>query len=77
MSESDKTFSFMHVANFDFTLVTVAMVTGKEYGLDSCCTFIQTVVCHGTKISVFGTNTSENPRFTIPISVPKQNTKTC
>ncbi len=29
----------------------------------------------GTKISVFGTNTSENPRFSVPISVPKQNTK--
>ncbi len=42
VSESDKTFSFMHVANFDFTLVTVAMVTGKEYGLDFRCTFIQT-----------------------------------
>ncbi len=25
--------------------------------------------------SVFGTNTSENPRFSVPISVPKQNTK--
>ncbi len=27
LSESDKTFSFMDVAIFDFTLVTVAMVT--------------------------------------------------
>ncbi len=35
MSESDKTFSFMDGAIFDFTLVTVAMVTGEEYGLDS------------------------------------------
>ncbi len=26
---------------------------------------------------VFGTNTSENPRFSVPISVPKQNTKIC
>ncbi len=43
VSESDKTFSFMNVAIFDFTLVTVAMVTVKEYGLDSRCTFIQTV----------------------------------
>ncbi len=43
VSESDKTFSFMHVAIFDFTLVTVAMVTSKEYGLDALCTFIQTV----------------------------------
>ncbi len=43
MSESDKNFSFMDGAIFDFTLVTVAMVTGKEYGLDSRCTFIQTV----------------------------------
>ncbi len=43
MSESDKTFSFMHVAIFDFTLVTVTMGNGKEYGLDSHCTFIQTV----------------------------------
>ncbi len=43
MLESDKTFSFMDVAIFDFTLVTVAMVTGKEYGLDSRCTFMQTV----------------------------------
>ncbi len=43
MSESDKTFSFMYVAIFDITLVTVTMVTGKEYGLDSRCTFIQTV----------------------------------
>ncbi len=43
MSESDKTFSFMDWPTFDFTLVTVAMVTGEEYGLDSCCVFIQTV----------------------------------
>ncbi len=43
MSESDKTFSFMDGAIFDFTLVTVAMFTGKKYGLDSRCTFIQTV----------------------------------
>ncbi len=43
MSESDKTFSFMYIAIFDITLVTVTMVTGKEYGLDSRCTFIQTV----------------------------------
>ncbi len=43
MSESDKTFSFMDVAIFDFTLVTVAMFTGKKYGLDFRCTFIQTV----------------------------------
>ncbi len=43
MSESNKSFSFMDVAILDFTLVTVAMVTAKEYGLDSCCTFIQTV----------------------------------
>ncbi len=34
---------FTDVAVFDFTLVTVALVTGKEYGLDSRCTFIQTV----------------------------------
>ncbi len=40
---SNKTFSIMHVAIFDFTSVTIAMVTGKEYGLDSRCTFIQTV----------------------------------
>ncbi len=40
---SDKSFSIMDVAIFDFTLVTVTMVTGKEYGLDSHCTFIQTV----------------------------------
>ncbi len=33
-------------------------------------------VCgHGTKISVFGTDTRENPRFLVPISVPKQNKK--
>ncbi len=31
VSESDKTFSFMDGTIFDFTLVTVAMVTGKEY----------------------------------------------
>ncbi len=43
MSESDKTFSFMDCATFDFTLVTVAMATGEEYGLDSRCMFIQTV----------------------------------
>ncbi len=43
MSESDKTFSFMDGAIFDFNLVTVAMVTGVEYGLDYRCTFIQTV----------------------------------
>ncbi len=43
VSERDKTFSFMNVAIFDVTLVTVAMVTGKEYGLDSRCMFIQTV----------------------------------
>ncbi len=43
VSESDKNFSFMDGAIFDFTLVTVTMVTGKEYGLDSHCTFIQTV----------------------------------
>ncbi len=43
VSESDKNLSFMDVAIFDFTLVTVAMVTGKEYGLDTCCTFIQIV----------------------------------
>ncbi len=48
MSESDKTFSFMDVAIFDFTLVTVAMVTGEEYGLDSRCTFIQTVILNTT-----------------------------
>ncbi len=30
MSENDKTFSFMDVAIFDFTLVTVAMVTGEK-----------------------------------------------
>ncbi len=40
VSESDKTFSFMDGI---FDLVTVAMVTGEEYGLDSRCTFIQTV----------------------------------
>ncbi len=39
MSESNKTFKFM-----DFTLVTVVMVIGKEYGLDSHCTFIQTAI---------------------------------
>ncbi len=38
---------------------------------------IQLISCHGTKISVFGTDTSEKPRFSVPISVPKQNTKTC
>ncbi len=43
VSESDKTFSFMDCPTFDFTLVTVAMVTGEEYGLDSRCVFIQTV----------------------------------
>ncbi len=43
MSESDKSFSFMDVAIFDFTLVTVAVVSVKEYGLDTHCTFIQTV----------------------------------
>ncbi len=42
MSESDKTFSFMDVAIFDITSVTVAVVTGKEYGLDYHCMFIQT-----------------------------------
>ncbi len=34
-------------------------------------------VVNGTNISVFGTDTSENPWFSVPISVPKQNTKTC
>ncbi len=43
MSESDKTFSFMDVVIFDITSVTVGMVTGKEYGLDYHCMFIQTV----------------------------------
>ncbi len=43
MSESDKTFSFMDVAIFDIISVTVGMVTGKEYGLDYHCMFIQTV----------------------------------
>ncbi len=43
LSESDKTFSFINVVIFDITLVTVSMVTGKEYGLDSRYTFIQTV----------------------------------
>ncbi len=43
VSESDNTFSFIAVAIFDITLATVAMVTGKEYGLDFHCTFIQTV----------------------------------
>lgn len=32
---SDTTFSNMDVAIFDFTLVTIAMVTGKEYGIYS------------------------------------------
>ncbi len=41
MLERDKICSFKDVAIFDLTLV--AMVTGKEYGLDSCCTFIQMV----------------------------------
>ncbi len=40
---SDKTFSIIDIAIFDFTLVSVAMVIGKEYGLDPHCTFIQTV----------------------------------
>ncbi len=35
VSESDKTFSFRDVFFFDFTLVSVTMVTSKEYGLDS------------------------------------------
>ncbi len=33
------------------------------------------VCCHSTNISVIGADTSENPRFSVPISVPKQNTK--
>ncbi len=41
---SDKTFNIMDVAIFDFTLVTVAMVTGKENGIYSRCTFIHTVL---------------------------------
>ncbi len=44
MSESDKTFSFMDLAIFDITSVTVGMVTGKEYGLDYHCTIITTFV---------------------------------
>ncbi len=31
------TFGFADVAIFNFTLVTVAMVTGNEYGLDCRC----------------------------------------
>ncbi len=32
--------SFMDIAIFYFILVTAAMVTGEEYGLDSHCTLI-------------------------------------
>ncbi len=35
--------SFMGIAIFDFILVTAAIVTGEEYGLDSHCTFIRII----------------------------------
>ncbi len=36
-----------------------------------CCFYC----CHGTQISIFGTDTSENPRFSVPISGTKAKQK--
>ncbi len=47
----------------------------EEHPIKARETFAMTRVVTVPKISVFGTNTSENPRFSVPISVPKQNTK--